>query len=170
MEPAQVTLYLIGIVIIIIGAYYATYYIGLKASGQSRGRIRNRNINVIDRFAFSRDKSFCLVEIAGKVYVIGVTNQTMTLLDTLDAAAFSENVQERSPQVVWHSPGGKYSGKMTKRLAAFIAARMGRTIDFGDEADDASFSGSMKTAQEKNHAGQPDRAQAERTADPEENE
>ena len=124
MQPLQVTLFIVGTIVIIIAAYYVTYFIGIKSSGASRGR--NRNINLLDRFSISKDKSFCLVEIAGKVYVVAVTNQSMTLLDTLDAATFAENAAERGGASSWQAPGGKYSARMTGKLASFLAARMGR--------------------------------------------
>ena len=163
MPPGQVITFILGTLIIIVGAYYMTYFIGVKASGQSRGRLRNRNIYLIDRFAISRDKSFCLIEIAGKVYVVGITNQTMTLLDTLDAAAFAEKASERQERPLWNAvPGGIYSGRFTKKLAAFIAKRMGRTLEVSEDFGGADFKESMKAAHEKDRSGQTGGVQAER--------
>jgi len=130
MEPLQVVLSIAGTIVIIVGAYYVTYFIGVKSSGASRGR--NRNINILDRFSISKDKSFCLVEIAGKVYVVAVTNQSMTLLDTLDAATFAGTAAERggAPSAgrskANRYASGIYSNRMTNKLASFIAARLGR--------------------------------------------
>ena len=169
MSPLKVTFSLVCIVIVIIGAYYATYYIGIKASGQSRGRFRNKNINIVDRFAISRDKSFYIVEIAQKVYVIGVTNQAMTLFDTIDAAAFNEAAAQRRDSATYSGdaansggatqsghaaygfgPGGALGGgwknKLTKRLAAFTAARMGRKSGAGSNTGAAAFEENMKAA------------------------
>jgi flagellar biogenesis protein FliO len=169
MEPLQVALSLAGVVLVIIACYYVTYYIGVKASGQSRGRLRNKNINIIDRFAISRDKSFCIVEIAGKIYVIGVTNQSMTLIDTLDAAAFNESAAERRVTQSWHAvPGGRITRKLTNKLAQFIARMMGRTPGGAGSPGGETFEESMRAAREKDQSGQPDRAQAERNDDPEE--
>jgi len=169
MPPLQVVLSLVGIVIIIIAAYYATWLIGVKASGQSRGKLSNKNINLLDRFAISKDKSFCLVEIAGKVYVIGITNQTMTLLDTLDAAAFAETKAEHRNMTAWDMvPGGRLTSRMTKKLAAFLAHKMGRQLDISEDESGATFAKSMKNAREKDLSGQPGPVQAERTYDPEE--
>jgi flagellar biogenesis protein FliO len=171
METLRVAFSLAGVVIVIIGAYYATYYIGLKASGKSRGKFRNKNINVIDRFSISRDKSFCLVEISGKVYVVGITNQSMTLLDTLDAAAFTEAAAERrdtaSLPVV---QDGSFKGKLTYRMAAFMAARMGRTLESSEDAGGVSFEDSMRAARAKDTTGQPSSKQLEHIEDPEEKE
>ena len=168
MDPLRVALSLAGVVLVILAAYYVTYYIGVKASGQSRGRLRNKNINLIDRFAISRDKSFCIVEIAGKVYVIGVTNQSMTLIDTLDAAAFKETAAERRDTEMWPPMAGSgIKSRMTRRLAGFFATKMGRPPGDSKGPDGRSFEASMKTARDKNSTGQPGKPEAERTDDPE---
>lgn len=174
MDPVQVTLFIVGTIIIIVGAYYVTYFIGVKSSGISRGRNRNRNINMLDRFSISKDKSFCLVEIAGKVYVVGVTNQSMTLLDILDAATFAETAAERGGAFSWQGSGAggifsasgrganrsqnRITNRMTNRLASFIAARMGRPDpalhdDAGVTTETApggeSFADNLRSAQSK---------------------
>jgi len=165
MPPGQVIVFFVGLIAIIFAAYYVTYYIGLKASGQSKGRLRNKNINVIDRFAVSRDKSFYLVEIAGKVYVVGVTNQTMTLLDTLDAAAFPEAAAEHRDMPQWRgAAGGRFTGPMTKKLAAFLAGKAGRAPENGERAG-GSFTESMDRAREKARPGQPSSDDPERPGD-----
>jgi len=169
-DPIQVVTFIIGTIVIVFGAYYLTYFLGRKASGKSRGRLRNRNINMVDRFAISKDKSFCLVEIAGKVYVVGVTNQSMTLLDTLDAAAFAETAPERNDAPAWQMPSGRqFSNRLVNRLSCFLAEKMSKTRGYGGNARTRSgnFADAMKTAGEKNTSGQPKRAQEERSDDPE---
>ena len=165
-ELVRLALSIVGIVVVIAGAYYATYFIGTKASGQSRGRIRgaNRNIVVLERFAISKDKSFCIVEIFGKVYIVGVTNQSMSLLDTLDAEKYAEYAAESGFKETWHAvPGGAFSGKMVNKLASFMSERMGKTRDMsGNEGINRSeFADSMKNARERNISGQPDRDRAD---------
>ena len=164
MEPMQVALFIVGTVLIIVAAYYVTYYIGVKSSGASRGR--NRNINILDRFSISKDKSFCLVEIAGKVYVVAVTNQSMTLLDTLDAATFAGNAAERGgasfrQKTNARPAGGTYSNRMTYKLASFIAAKLGRPDPLSDSKhsndtandswDDDEPAGTEETKAEPGH-------------------
>jgi len=167
VEPGQVIMFFIGLIVIIIAAYYVTYYVGLKASGQSRGRLRNKNINMIDRFSISKDKSFCLVEIAGKVYVVGITNQSMTLLDTLDAAAFSEAAAEQRDAPRWNvMPRGRFTGPITKKIAAFMAKKTGRQFDSSYYENTGAFSDSMKTAREQSRSERPDSEQAAREKDP----
>ena len=148
MSPFQLAASIAGMVIIIFGAYYVTYYIGVKSSGFSRGR--NRNINILDRFAISKDKSFCIVEIAGKVYIIGVTNQSMTLFDTLDAESFAELSEEQDAEAPrFPAPGGPLS-VMKKGLTSFLANLTGKTRGKETYGDiDKSFEESMKKARDK---------------------
>ena len=162
MSPLKVSLSLAGIVLIIIACYYVTYYIGAKASGQTRGRLRNKYINLIDRFSFARDKSFCIVEIAEKVYIIGVTNQTMVLLDTLDAAAFKEAAAERRDTATFFNTQGKgLKDKLTGSLAAFMASKMGAAPARGGDTDAGSFSASMSSAREKSVSEESENEQTE---------
>lgn len=148
MQPLQVAFFIIGMIVIIVGAYYVTYYIGVKSSGMGRIRLKGRNIGLIDRFSISKDKSFCLVEVAGKVYLIGVTNQSMTLIDTLDAATFAGTAAERGDASSWRTPGGRRARSMTEKLASFIAARMGKPDPFANKSQTGeSFVETMRNAE-----------------------
>ena len=169
MPLGQIIVFIIGTIAIIFGAYYVTYFIGTKATGQSRGRLRNRNIHLIDRFSVSRDKSFCLVEISGKVYVIGITNHAMTLLDILDAAEFTDSAKNYPPAPQWTAQGGRLANRLTKRLAVFIAKNMGRTLEIeeDEDGDGATFEDKMKASREKNRFGQPFRQREKLPHDPE---
>jgi len=125
-------MFIIGTVVILFGAYFVTYFIGTKATGQSRTGLRNRNISLLDRYAIARDKQFCIIEIAGKVYIVGVTNHTMTLLDTFDAAAFAKLTENNKDTTPWAStPVGQYGNKLTKMVVAFIAEKTGKNQQSG---------------------------------------
>ena len=150
MPPEQVILFIVGTVVILFGAYYVTYYIGMKASGQTRAGFRNRNIILLDRYAIARDKQFCVIEVAGKVYVIGMTNHTMTLLDTLDAAAFAKLTEDNQDITPWNmTPVGQYGNKLTRKLVAFIAEKTGKAQPQQKKTDccGADFSESLKEAE-----------------------
>lgn len=151
MQSLKLVFSLAGIIIIIVGAYYVTYYIGVKASGRSRGRIRNRNIALLDRFSISKDKSFCLIEIAGKIYVVGVTNQSITLLDTLSAEEYAR-VAEKNNAEAWSAasaiqPGGGFFNRFIYYMAEGIKNRRGRGNS--TETNRETFADSMRSAREK---------------------
>ena len=144
MSPVQIGLTLAGTIIVIIAAYYATYYISVRSSGLSRGR--GGNINVLDRFAISRDKSFCLVEINGKVYVVGVTNQSMTLLDTLDAKDFAEAAAERGRMMRRPGTAGWLQNSIIDGLASFLSGKKGMR---GRGEGAGTFAENMESARKK---------------------
>jgi len=150
MPPEQVVVFIIGTIVILFGAYYVTYFIGMKASGQKFSGLRNRNISLLDRYAIARDKSFCVVEIAGKVYFIGVTNHSMTLLDTIDSAEFEKLTEANRDNTPWNkTPVGQYGNKLTQKLVAFIAEKTGRVLPGSSESGENDFSETLKEAQRK---------------------
>ena len=107
MGGFQLAFSLVGIFLVIAAAYYVTYFISAKAQGMTRARGgSHQHIKLISRFAIARDKSFCIVQIAGSVYIIGITNQTMTLIDKIDSAAFAEFAAERGEVSLWPSGTG----------------------------------------------------------------
>lgn len=143
----QIVIFIVGTVIIVFGAYYVTYYIGAKASGQNRTRLRNRSISLLDRFAISKDKSFCVIEIAGKVYIVGVTNQSMTLLDTLDSAQYAESAAERADTGARRaSPGGGFVNRFFYYMSENMKKPRGKGA--GRDTGNGDFSGIMRSAQE----------------------
>ena len=155
MPPEQVILFIIGTVVILFGAYYVTYYVGMKATGQTRAGLRNRNINLLDRYAIARDKQFCIIEIAGKVYIIGVTNHTMTLLDTIDAATFAEKTKnDEESYTPWGmTPVGQYGNKLTRKVVEFIAIKTGKMQQYQSKTGETDFTENLKEAQ-RNADGQ----------------
>jgi len=149
MPPEQVILFIVGTIVILFGAYYVTYYVGLKASGQTRAGMRNRNISMLDRYAISRDKQFCIVEVAGKVYVIGITNHTMTLLDTFDAADFAKLTENKEESATpWSmTPVGQYGNRLTRKVVEFIAEKTGKKQIYENKSGTADFSENLKAAE-----------------------
>ena len=173
-EPLRVALSIVGIIIILFGAYYATYFIGLKASGQSRGagsrsRNRNRNIVLLERFAISKDKSFCVVEVAGKTYVVGITNQSMTLLDTYEPGEYAELTTESDETGErGKALGGPLSGSFIGSVISIMARKMNKTRRMDDNRgmgdnkgmQGETFADAMNSARDKNTSGRPEREKA----------
>jgi len=139
--PAGQIFSLILVVAFIFGAFYLRAYILKKASGQSWGRLGTKNIIILERFAIAKDKIFCLAEVAGKVYFVIFTDHNVTLVDSYDAAAFSEaaaasldkdtsSVNSGQINPVKIPAGNSLYARMTRSLARFIAAKTGREADF----------------------------------------
>jgi len=105
---------------------------------------------MLDRYAISRDKQFCIVEIAGKIYIIGISNHTMTLLDTLDAEVFAELTENDDEPVPWNmTPVGQYGNKLTQKLVAFVAEKTGKAGQKSKENEKNETSEETKTSEEQ---------------------
>lgn len=73
---------------------FAAYYVTRFAADHARPGLGNlRGIRLLDRFVFSRDKMIVLVEVGGQVYMLGVTNQSINLIDTVEPGEFPEQRQ-----------------------------------------------------------------------------
>ncbi len=73
---------LIGVIfvmaLIIFAAYFLTKFVAVRANGTGG---RSRHIRIIERFSISKDKMFVLIAVGPSVYLVGMTNQGMTLID-----------------------------------------------------------------------------------------
>jgi len=158
MPPERVILSFIGIILVLVACFYVTSFVAKKASGQTRTGRRTGSINMLDRYAIARDKQFCIIETAGKVYLIGLTNHTMTLLDTFDAATFAELTENNEEPIPWNmTPVGQYGNKLTKKVVEFIATKTGQikpsSNDFSETMTEAQRTADEKTtADEKSTA------------------
>ena len=86
----DVALFVLGTVAVVFAAYYTTYFIASRSQNMAQGRM----IRVVDRFSLARDKTVCLLEVCGKVYLVVFSGQGVTLLDTPDpeiVAAMAES-------------------------------------------------------------------------------
>ena len=70
---------------VIFAAYFMTRYVAVKANGASG---KARYFKLIDRFSVSKDKSFILIAVGQSVYLIGITNQGMTVIDQKELSDF----------------------------------------------------------------------------------
>lgn len=80
-------LYIVFFVIVLIGCYFITKWISVK----SYTLIKSRNLRVIERIPLDKDKSIILLERGDKVYLLGVTSNGMSILDTLSKDDIVEN-------------------------------------------------------------------------------
>lgn len=63
---------------VLAGAYYATKVISKKSAPLYKGK----NLKVIERINLDKDKSFVLLKKGETTYLIGITAQGMTVIDT----------------------------------------------------------------------------------------
>ncbi|MHB1313913.1 MAG: flagellar biosynthetic protein FliO [Christensenellales bacterium] len=72
-------LLIVCMLLVIFAAYYTTKFL----SSKSRNLTKCRYMQVKDRMFFGKDKLIVLLEAGDKVFLIGITNQTMAVIGTL---------------------------------------------------------------------------------------
>ncbi len=123
MNPDRIILFIIVSVLIIACAYYATYFLAARTGKTKAGRL----IKLRDRFAVTKDKSIYLIEVKEKVYLIAMTNQNVTLLDTLDLEEFEPAASEQREKTA--APKFEPQGMIQKGLwSAFSALKNGAEL------------------------------------------
>lgn len=68
--------------VFVIGVILLIYWIA--GSWQAQGGGRGRLIKIIDRTMLGRDKFLVLMQLQGNTYLLGVTNETVALLDKIE--------------------------------------------------------------------------------------
>ena len=97
----------IGVIVVmaavIAAAYWFTLFVGKRAGGAGG---RSRVIRIVDRLDLARDKQIVLLTVAGKTYLVGITNNEIRVLD--DAVALPEEALAKSVQVTVSAPGSMF--------------------------------------------------------------
>ncbi|MDR1117331.1 MAG: flagellar biosynthetic protein FliO [Oscillospiraceae bacterium] len=133
MTPLQVLFSVIGISLIIIAAYYVTYFYARKANGIQSGR----NMRVVDRLPISKDKAIFLIEANGKRYLVGMTSGGVALLDSYEGETDAEAADEGS-RVLGAFKSDMTAGKLGSRLLEPLTGLLKKTgsAPAKDETDD----------------------------------
>ncbi len=66
--------------LVLVAAWLTTRFVATRGRGLAKGRF----IQVKEHFYISKDKSVLLLEVGGKYFLVGATNQSMQLLGTLE--------------------------------------------------------------------------------------
>ncbi len=89
-STGQLLLLLLYLVLILVGVYYVTRWFARVAQRGSlfAGKTKNtfqpgRHLLLIDRLAFDKDKSVILVKAEERFYLLGVSNESITLIKEL---------------------------------------------------------------------------------------
>lgn len=97
----DIFVYIFFFVMVIVGAYYSTKMISKKGVMSAKGR----KINIIERVNIDKDKSFALLKICDKIYLVGISTNGMTVIDTFD----EEEIMEEENGITKDNEGIKHS-------------------------------------------------------------
>lgn len=168
MPATQVIVFIIGSIIVICGAYFATYLVARGSQKIYRGRL----IQVLDRFSLAKDKSLALIAVYDKIYLVAFTAGSVTLLDNIDpktAAALTAQPPQledklRQPEsfitfliahLRRHLPNKVAKAKLDHAFSC--EAYLPKNAEVISEAD--SFSGILRTRLEEERLCEEDNSQ-----------
>lgn len=107
---------LIGFVLVLAAAYWASRFMGKRYGALDRG---NGYIQVLDRVSLGQDRALWIVKTAGKVLLVGVSPESIQLVSELE-----ESLLEKQPPV----KQGELFSEMLKTLRG-AGSRKGESED-----------------------------------------
>lgn len=69
--------------LVVIGVIYLTYWFCRQLSGQQQWK-QGQHIRIVERMPVGRDKQILIVQVEEQQYLIGCSEQSLTLLDKLE--------------------------------------------------------------------------------------
>lgn len=84
--------YAVGVLFLVcVGAYVTVKFLYGRGIGTPLG-MGKRLIRVLDRFPLAPQRYLLIVEVGGKPYLLGVTEQTISFLTLLDSEALAKDI------------------------------------------------------------------------------
>lgn len=103
---------LFGVVLLL--AWLTTRFVGGRMSGNAAGS----SIRVVGHIPAGRERSIMMVEVGGRVYLLGVTAQQITLLDAIEDREALDKILAAAP-----APGPVSMGQILPRSFTDALAR-----------------------------------------------
>ena len=133
VDTGQMLLGFLGLVVVLIGCYYATTLVAGKARRMQQGRA----VHILERFAVGKDKMFCLLDMAGVLYLIAMSEGAVTVVDRIEgerADALRESCAAQEQRNLLAQGTGFLAGKLRARKfnQSLEAARLRFEADEAD--------------------------------------
>ncbi len=109
-------LFLFALVLVLV--WWSTRFIALRMGGVMRGRA----LRILEHVPAGRDRAILLLEVGGRLYLVGATAQSISLLDTIEDPNTIQRILEGFPEGEL-SPGLSLPGSFREVLQR----AMGRT-------------------------------------------
>lgn len=100
------------VVAIIAAAFYVTRLVAVKGTGGAK----NSAIRILGTRALGRDRQVVMTEIGEKIYVLGVTAQNISLIDTLPAGEYHAGEVPAEPGPGIPPTTGKFAKEFLDRF------------------------------------------------------
>jgi len=108
--------YSVGVLVLIcIGAYLTVRFLYGKGGFQGRFGMGKRLIRVLDRYTLGTQRFLVVVEVAGKVYLLGVSDQAINFLTALDSEALAKDIAWIEQNETNFTPFNSYLSALSRR-------------------------------------------------------
>jgi len=97
-ELLPVVLKMLVALVVVVGGLVLMFYISKRISGFTSGRIEERLIRVLATGCVGLKKNISLVEVPGKILVVGITGERINLLTTIKDPAIISRLKEKSKE------------------------------------------------------------------------
>ena len=114
VDIGQMLLGFLGLVAVLIGCYYATTLVAGKARRMQQGRA----VHMLERFAVGKDKMFCLLDMAGVLYLIAMSEGAVIVIDRIEgerADTLRERCEPAQQSNLLAQGAGFLAGKLRSR-------------------------------------------------------
>ncbi|MCL1975538.1 MAG: flagellar biosynthetic protein FliO [Firmicutes bacterium] len=119
MPATQIVAFIIGSIVVIVGAYFATYLVARGSQKVYRGRL----IQVLDRFSLAKDKSLLLIAVYNKIYLVAFAAGSVTLLDNIDPEAVAALTAQANQPEETRKPAENFVALFLAQLRRYIPGR-----------------------------------------------
>ncbi len=107
--------YAVGVLFLVcVGAYFTVKFLYGRGF-QGRLGVGKRLIRVLDRYTLAAQRYLLVVEIGGKAYLIGVTEQQVTFLTPLDLEALAKDIAWMEQAQPNFTPFNSYLSAFSRR-------------------------------------------------------
>lgn len=109
------TIILVGLMLLVLfAAYYTTKFLSVKTQRLTRCK----HIQLLDRMLIGGGKTILLLSAGEELFLVGVTNQNISVLGTLKSDSIKPVAEEQNASVISSFKGS--SGKFTDMLSRFM--------------------------------------------------
>ena len=101
---------LVAVFALVVGlAYFTAKFVGSRFNARSSGGGR-----VLENLPLGPNRSVCVIKIAGRVFLLGVTEHNITLLSEITDDEAIEDLQENAPADIFPKDFGSFSELVEK--------------------------------------------------------
>jgi flagellar biogenesis protein FliO len=114
-------------------AWAATRFVGLRMGAPARGRL----LRVLEHVPAGRDRSILLLEVSGRLYLVGATGQQIQLLDAIEDPETIRRIMESVPATPENPLGELIPASFKEALTRVLSRQPKAPASSGEDVSQA---------------------------------